>query len=302
MTLFSTIIAAAKAFNALYERSVFSYRGINLRNRLNQEWANSTIHLRALNVGFLSINFFSSPLGRMWGTKPLAMTTSSLPTYAASRHKFCGSVSSEGEATRPFSKESRGTLSCRLAPVTTIDKGAPFSSTRRFRFDPFFSPVGRVRPDRLLREGCFDVRSVGSLPEPSDPLHFVVFGQSAPPKALKETGCGPLPKFSVNRGRPKAFKFFSRQGIPDDASAQHVNDGSKVQPVRVLRLSPAAGLPLVGFLLNPRALGNQRLCQFPELIGNLPSMNTCHVLPPSLDRYLTDYPLFIAKMQYFIYR
>lgn len=302
MTLFSAIIAAAKAFSALYERSVFSYLGINLRNRLNQEWASSTIHLRALNAGSFSISFFSSPLGRMWGTKPLAMTTSSLPTYAASRHKFCGSVSSEGKATRPFNKESRGTLSCRLAPVTTIDKGAPFSSTRRFRFDPFFSPVGRVRPDRLLREGCLDVRSVGSLPEPGDPLHFVIFGQPSPPKALKKTGCGPLPKFSVNRGRPKTFKFFSRQGIPDDASAQHVNDCRKVQSVRIPRLSPAAGLAFVGFLLNPRALGNQRLSQLPELIGNLPGMNTCHDLPPSSDKYLTDYPWFEAKMQDFIYR
>lgn len=45
MILFKTIIAAARVFSATYERSVFSYRGISLRNRLNQECASSATHL-----------------------------------------------------------------------------------------------------------------------------------------------------------------------------------------------------------------------------------------------------------------
>lgn len=157
MTLFKMIIAAAKAFNALYERSVFSYRGTNLRNRLNQEWASSTIHLRALKVGSLSINFFSSPLGRIWGTNPLSVTTSSFPTYAASRQRFKDALPSPGPVNRPFNNGSKEILSCRLAPVTTSDKGTPCSSTSRLRFVPFFSPIRGIRSNGFLCKWRFNV-------------------------------------------------------------------------------------------------------------------------------------------------
>ena len=150
MTLFKMIIAAAKAFNALYERSVFSYRGTSLRNRLNQEWASSTIHLRALKVGSLSINFFSSPLGRIWGTNPLDVTTSSFPTYAASRQRFEGVLPSSGSKIRPFSNGSKEILSCLLAPVTTSDNGTPRPSTSKWRLLPFFSPIRRIGSNALL--------------------------------------------------------------------------------------------------------------------------------------------------------
>ena len=61
MTLFKTTIAAAKVLSAMYERSVFSYRGTNLRNRLNHECANWATQRRAVNDESFSINFFSSP-------------------------------------------------------------------------------------------------------------------------------------------------------------------------------------------------------------------------------------------------
>jgi len=157
MTLFRTIIAAAKALSALYERSVFSYRGNSLRNRLYQKYASSTTHLRALKVGSFSINFFSSPLGRIWGINPLPSTTSSFPTYAASSQKFWGVASFSGLRIRPFSNGSKEMLSCRLAPVTTNDKGTPRSSIRRLRFVPFFSPIRGIRSDRFLRQGCFNI-------------------------------------------------------------------------------------------------------------------------------------------------
>ena len=157
MILFKTIIAAANVLSAMYERSVFSYRGINLRNRLNHECANSTTQRRALNEGSFSIDFFSSPRGRMWGMKPLESTVSSLPTYAASRQRFCGVSFSFGATTLFFSKTSRETLSCRLAPLTTSDKGTPFSSTSRCRFVPFFSPIRRVWAYGFLSKRRLDV-------------------------------------------------------------------------------------------------------------------------------------------------
>lgn len=178
MTLFKTIIAAARALNALYDRSVFSYRGMSLRNRLNQECASSTTHRRGLNDGSRSISFFSSPLGRMCGMKPFSFATASFPTYAASRQRFWVSFSSLGFTTRPLSSGSSALLSCSFAAVTTSDKGTPFSSTRIFRLVPFFSPVRRVRPDRLLRQRRFDHRAVCGLPEPTNACQFIVFRQT----------------------------------------------------------------------------------------------------------------------------
>ena len=210
MTLFKMIIAAAKAFNALYERSVFSYRGTSLRNLLNQEWASSTIHLRALKVGSLSINFFSSPLGRIWGINPLDVTTFSFPTYAASRQRFKGVLPSSGAKIRPFNNGSKEILSCRLAPVTTSDKGTPFSSTSRLRFVPFFSPIRGVRSNGFLCEWRFNVRAICSFPKPSDPFQFIVFNQSTAPNVQKDSCRGPLLKFTMHCRRPETFKLFTR--------------------------------------------------------------------------------------------
>ena len=202
-------MAAAKALSALYERSVFSYRGNSLRNRLNQEWASSTTHLRALKFGSFSINFFSSPRGRIWGINPLPSTTFSFPTYAASRQRFWGVASFSGSRILPFSNGSKEILSCRLAPVTTNDKGTPRSSTRRLRFVPFFSPIRGIRPDRFLRQRCFNIRAIGSLPKPGNSFQFVVFNQASPPDILKYSGRGPLLELAVDSSRPEAFKFFS---------------------------------------------------------------------------------------------
>ncbi len=214
MILFKTIIAAANVLSAMYERSVFSYRGINLRNRLNHECANSTTHRRALNEGSFSINCFSSPRGRMCGMNPLDSTVSSLPTYAASRQRFCRVSSFFGAITLFFSKGSRETLSCRLAPLTTSDKGTPFSSTSKCRFVPFFSPIRRVGADGFLRKRRLDVGAVGSPPEPGDTFHGIVFSQAALPYAPKHSRPGPLLKFSMNHRRTDAFEFLSRQGVP----------------------------------------------------------------------------------------
>jgi hypothetical protein len=231
MILFKTIIAAAKALSALYERSVFSYRGNSLRNRLNQEWPSSTIHLRALKVGSFSINFFSSPRGRIWGMNPLSTTTSSFPTYAASRQRFWGVAPSFGLRILPFNNGSKEILSCRLAPVTTNDKGTPRSSTRRLRFVPFFSPIRGIRSDRFLRKRCFNIRAISSLPKPGNPFQFIVFNQASPPDILKHSCRGPLLELAVDRSRSKTFKLFSWQSIPDDTRTQHIYDSGKIQPV-----------------------------------------------------------------------
>lgn len=266
MTLFKTIIAAANVLSAMYERSVFSYRGINLRNRLNHECANSTTHRLALNDGSFSINFFSSPRGRMWGTKPFDITVSSLPTYAASRQRFCRVFSLSGVITLAFSKESSDTLSCRLAPLTTSDKGAPFSSTSKCRFVPFFSPIRRVGSDGFLSKRRLDVRSVGRLPEPGDTFHGIVLSQSASPYATKYSRPGPLLKFSMNHRGTHTFKFLSRQGVPNDSCPQDVHYRGEKEPVRILWLSATSRLAGVFFSSFARICGDQRFNERPEFI------------------------------------
>ena len=276
MTLFRTIMAAANVLSAIYERSVFSYRGINLRNRLNHECANSTTHLRALNEGSFSINCFSSPLGRMCGMNPLECTVSSLPTYAASRQRFCRISLSLGATTLFFSKTSSETLSCRLAPLTTSDKGTPFSSTSKCRFVPFFSPIRRVGADGFLRKWCFDVGAVSRLPEPSYAFHGIVLSQATLPYAPKHSGPGPLLKFSMNHRRADAFEFLSRQGVPNNTCPQDVHYCGEKKSIRVFWFSAPARL--TGILLSSfaRICGDQRFNDSPECIRNFPSFDACH--------------------------
>lgn len=276
MILFKTIIAAGKVLSAMYERSVFSYRGINLRNRLNHECANSTTHRRALNDGSLSINFFSSPRGRMWGMNPWDKTVSSLPTYAASRQRFCGVSLCSGPTTLLFSRESRKTLSCRLAPLTTSDKGTPFSSTSKCRLVPFFPPIRRVWADGFFRKRRLDVRAVGSLPELGDTFHGIVFSQPALPYAPKYSRPCPLLKFSVNHGRADSFKFLPRQGIPYDSCPQDVHYRGEKESVRIFWLSASARLAGIFFSIFARICGDQRFDDRPECIRNFPGFDACH--------------------------
>lgn len=276
MILFKTIIAAANVFSAMYERSVFSYRGINLRNRLNHECASSTTHRRALNEGSLSINFFSSPRGRMWGMNPWDRTVSSLPTYAASRQRFCGVSFCSGATTLFFSKESRETLSCRLAPLTTSDKGTPFSSTSKCRLVPFFSPIRRVWADGFFRKRCLDVRTVGRLPEPGDTFHSIVFSQPALPYAAKYSHLGPLLKFSMNHRRADSFKLLSRQSVPNDSCPQDVHYRGEKESVRIFWLPATARFAGILFSIFAKICGDQRFNDRPECIRDFPGFDACH--------------------------
>ncbi len=134
---------------------------------------------------WIFFDHFSSPRGGMWRMKPLNITAFSLSTYVASRQSFYGGDSFPGATTPSLSKESSDTLSCRLAPLTTSDRGTPFSSTSKYRFVPFFSPIRRVWADGIFREWCLDARPVGRLPEPGDTLQGGVFCQPASSYAAK---------------------------------------------------------------------------------------------------------------------
>lgn len=216
MILFKTIIAAAKALSALYERSVFSYRGNSLRNRLNQECASSTTHLRALKVGSFSIKFFSSPLGRIWGINPLLSTTSFFPTYAASRQRFWGVASLSGSRILPFSNGYKEILSCRLAPVTTNDKGTPRSSTRRLRFVPFFSLSVGFGPIDSCARGASIFEPSAACQRQTIPSISLYSTKVSLPDILKYSGRGPLLELTEDSagvghfGRDLDKRIFSR--------------------------------------------------------------------------------------------
>ena len=208
-------MAAARFSRPQYERSVFSYRGTSFLNLFTHEWKHSTTHRRALKPGFRLISEASSPRGRMWGMYPQSETSRSFPTYPASRQMFC-SVPSAGRATRASSTLRISLLSWTFAPLTTRESGTPRSSTRACRLLPFFSPVRRVRPDGLPREGCLKVRPVRGLPFPPDPLELVVFRQPLPPERLEESGARPLPEAGVEGRRTQPAEFLARERVPDD--------------------------------------------------------------------------------------
>ena len=167
MTLLSVIMAAANIQRAKYEASVFSYLGVNLRNRLNHEWVASTTQRRALKVGSFSMSCFSSPRGRMWGINPYFLTRLSLPINAASRHRFWsfGDFSDSPSFFLCFiiihsSKGPKRILSCRLAPSMTSARGTPRSSVNTLRLVPFFSPIRWVWANRFLSERRFNICSI----------------------------------------------------------------------------------------------------------------------------------------------
>lgn len=112
--------------------------------------------------------------------------------------------------------------SCRLAPVTTSDSGTPRPSTNRCRLVPFFSPVGRIRTNCLLRQRCLDHGTVYALPAPGDALHFVIFGKAGSPKRNKESRMHPVHKMGMD-GTGASIAFL-RQGPPLASGSQYIHD------------------------------------------------------------------------------
>jgi hypothetical protein len=166
--------------------------------------------------------------------------------------------------------------SCRLAPVTTNDSGAPRSSTRTWRLLPFFPPVRRIRACRLKCHGCFDHRTVDTLPLPCNPFHLVIFGESSAPQREKKTGSHPASKISMYRARTPKSLF--RQSLPLTASAQDVDDPLKYA-ARCKRFPAASFLAPVCFRTVTLLLRDQRCYTLPERIRYLPSCYPfCHKL------------------------
>ena len=157
--------------------------------------------------------------------------------------------------------------SCRFAPVTTSDNGTPRPSTNRCRLVPFFSPVGRVSTNRLLRQGGLDHGSVYALPAPGDPLHFVVFDKCGSPKGNKESCTHPAHEMGMDcTGAPKSFL---RQCLPLATGSQYIHDGLEYL-ARWHRLSAAARFAFVCLVRIALRAWYERLNFFPKRIGHFP--------------------------------
>src|ERR1700686_2440885 len=108
--------------------------------------------------------------------------------------------------------------SCRLAPATISESGAPRPSTSRLRLVPFFSPICRVVSHRVLGQGSFALSPIQALPFPSDPRHIVVLGQSRLPEPHEESF--PLPALEIMVNGARASKALG-QSLPLATGAQH---------------------------------------------------------------------------------
>ena len=95
------------------------------------------------------------------------------PTYPASRQR-CSSISSGASYTFAESTEVSILTSCVLAPHMTIESGMPYSSTRRFLFTPFFSPICRISTDRLFSHRRFHHTSIQRLPCPTYTFQLII--------------------------------------------------------------------------------------------------------------------------------
>src|SRR5512147_463254 len=88
--------------------------------------------------------------------------------------------------------------SCRLAPVTTMASGVPRPSTKRCRLLPFFSPVGRVSPNRLLCQRCLGHGPIDALPLPGNSFEVVILGEACLPKFGEEASPSPFQEIGMN--------------------------------------------------------------------------------------------------------
>src|SRR5882672_21074 len=96
--------------------------------------------------------------------------------------------------------------SCRLAPATISESGAPRPSTSKLRLVPFFSPVCRVISNCLLSHRGFALRPIQTLPLPDNPLHLVILRQPRSPQLHKEPRS--LPPLEMRMDRAGAAKDF----------------------------------------------------------------------------------------------
>src|SRR5882672_6302075 len=112
-------------------------------------------------------------------------------------------------------------MSFTLAAVTMNDNGTPRPSTSRWRLLPFFSPIGRVRPDRFLRQWRLEHGPVDALPSPGDALHLVVLCESGLPERFEHARLLPLQEAFVHGAR--AAESFLGQGFPLATRAKHVH-------------------------------------------------------------------------------
>jgi len=164
--------------------------------------------------------------------------------------------------------------SCRLAPATISESGAPRPSTSRLRLVPFFPPVGRVVPHRLLRQRSFALRAVQALPFPCDAFHLVVLRQPGAPQAHEEPFL--LPPLEVVMNGAGAAETLG-QSLPLAAGAEHIHDGGK-NIARRHRFASAARPPAEPALaLGARiASRQQRLDPRPKPVGYFPRLDSRH--------------------------
>jgi len=164
--------------------------------------------------------------------------------------------------------------SCRLAPATISESGAPRPSTSRLRLVPFFPPIGRVISHGLLRQRRFALCPVQALPFPSDSRQVVILRQPSAPQAHKESFLLPWLKVMVN-GAGAAETLGER--LPLTTGAEHIDDGGK-NLARRNRLAPAAR-PTVILASGSQARIALRQKWFdarPERVGNFPRWSGRH--------------------------
>jgi len=184
--------------------------------------------------------------------------------------------------------------SCSFAPVTTSDNGTPRPSTNKCLLLPFFSPVRRVSPHSLLRQGRFEHGSIDALPSPCDAFHLVILGKPCLPDRF-EYSCGlPFQKALVDR--TGAAESLLGECLPLAACAKDVHDRLEYLPCWLGR-SARTSLAHVLFCRWTLTHRNQWFDALPKVISHHPRLNSlscCHAFTPSrvrcgLEQHFTIY-------------
>src|SRR3990172_5921804 len=180
------------------------------------------------------------------------ITLAGSPAYPLSAQRFFF-VSSGGKTMQLPRTASSWDTSCRLAPVTINDSGAPRSSTRTWRLVPFFSPIRRIRTYCFLCHRGLDHRSVDALPLPCDPFHLVILGKPSAPKVKEKPRFHPTHEISMDR--TGTSKYILRQCLPFTTCAKNIDNALKYPAIRN-RLTTTTWLAFIRFSYVPIRLGD----------------------------------------------
>lgn len=139
------------------------------------------------------------------------------------------------------------------------------------RLDPFFSAIRWIGTDCFFAHGRFVHPRIHTLPKPSHALQVIVLGQAGLPNGFEDPVFHPFLEIGMNRTGCAEALF--GQGFPLDAGSGYKDNGFKDGAFgQGFPATPGIALVLLVGVAVAMGIGDERLNQEPEIVGDLPGV------------------------------